>query len=154
MGPCQIIDGVEAMIGVCGATADTGATLAASSCRELAMQPLQSLGSCVDSSRFLNLADLLLKEGLGEELADLPLAVTAPTWISERIVSAAQCLVASGISSFFHELPVSGSRKMADYLQNGCCTEYGACWRIEADPAKLAQGLVDLIQTKRKEVGI
>ena len=40
-------------------------------------------------------------------------------------------------------------RELADSLQHGCRTEYGTCWRIEAIPGKLAQGLVELIDDKR-----
>ncbi len=120
-----------------------------SACLDLGLEPILPLGTCIDSSRLLAIAASLLEEGLGNDLADLPLAVTVPAWTSEKIVATGQCLVASGINAFFRELPIAGSSKVANYLQDSCQDEYGARWQIEEDPDKLAHKLIDLIENKR-----
>ncbi|MFH2127000.1 MAG: hypothetical protein ABIK12_10815, partial [Pseudomonadota bacterium] len=119
-------------------------------CKELGVSPVLSMGACADSSRLLAVAGRLLDAGLGEDFPDLPLAVAAPAWIGERIAATGQCLVASGIDVFFGQLPVTGSRRMADYLQEGCRAEYGACWHIEQEPGGMAEKIVAFIEYKRQ----
>ncbi len=112
-------------------------------CRELNLPPILPMGTCIDSSQLLQVADLLIRQGMGADLADLPLAAAAPAWISEKIVTAGQCLAASGIDVFFSALPVTGSRKLADYLQRDCKKEYGACWQIDPSPEGMAHKIIN-----------
>jgi anaerobic carbon-monoxide dehydrogenase catalytic subunit len=121
-------------------------------CQEMNLTPILPMGTCINSSQLLQLADLLIRQGIGKDLADLPLTAVAPAWISEKIVTAGQCLVASGIDVFFSALPVTGSRKLADYLQHGCRTEYGACWQIDKEPEQMAQKIIARIDSKRQEL--
>ena len=124
-------------------------------CRELGLSPVLPLGTCLDSSRFLIFAAALVNEGdLGRDLADLPLAAVAPLWTSEKIVATGQCLVASGITTFFRELPITGSRPMREYLLDQCRDEYGANWVLEEDPFRLAQGVISHIDKKRSTLDL
>ncbi len=119
-------------------------------CSELGLPPVLSLGTCLDSSRLLIFAAGLVNEGgLGRDLADLPLAAVAPLWTSEKIVATGQGLVASGITTFFRELPITGSRQMLEYLLDKCRDEYGANWVLEEDPLRLARGVISHIDKKR-----
>ena len=119
-------------------------------CQEMNLLPILPMGTCIDSSQLLQIADLLIQQRMGNDLADLPLVAAAPAWISEKIVTAGQCLVASGIDVFFSALPVTGSRKLADYLQHGCRDEYGACWLIDKEPDQMAQKIIARIDSKRQ----
>ncbi|MBU3983624.1 MAG: carbon monoxide dehydrogenase [Proteobacteria bacterium] len=121
-------------------------------CQEMNLPPILPMGTCINSSQLLQIADLLIQQGMGKDLADLPVVAAAPAWISEKIVTAGQCLVASGIDVFFSALPVTGSRKLADYLQHGCRTEYEACWQIDKEPNQMAQKIIARIDSKRQEL--
>ncbi len=119
-------------------------------CGELSLPPVLSLGTCLNSSRLLIFAAGLVNEGgLGRDLSDLPLAAAVPLWTSEKIVASGQYLVASGITTFCRELPITGSRLMLEYLLDKCRDEYGANWVLEEDPQRLAQGVISHIDKKR-----
>ena len=66
-------------------------------CETVGMPPVLGIGSCVDNSRILIACAEMVKEGgLGESIADLPVAGAAPEWMSEKAISIGQYFVASG----------------------------------------------------------
>ena len=71
-------------------------------CDTVGMPPVLGLGSCVDNSRILIAASEMVKTGgLGESIADLPVAGAAPEWMSEKAISIGQYFVASGVFTVF-----------------------------------------------------
>ncbi|MFH2121880.1 MAG: hypothetical protein ABIJ50_00135 [Pseudomonadota bacterium] len=52
----------------------------------------------------------------------------------------------------FGALPVTGSRKVADYLQRDCREEYEACRQIDPSPEGMAQKMISVIEAKRQTV--
>ena len=67
-------------------------------CEAVGIPPVLHMGSCVDNSRLLRAATYLVAEGgLGESIADLPIAGCAPEWMSEKAVAIGSYFVASGI---------------------------------------------------------
>ena len=71
-------------------------------CETVGMPPVLSLGSCVDNSRILiACAEMVRVGGLGESIADLPVAGAAPEYMSEKAISIGQYFVASGVYTIF-----------------------------------------------------
>ncbi|MFZ1956926.1 MAG: anaerobic carbon-monoxide dehydrogenase catalytic subunit, partial [Desulfobacterales bacterium] len=71
-------------------------------CETVGMPPVLGIGSCVDNSRILIACAEMVKEGgLGESIADLPVAGAAPEWMSEKAISIGQYFVASGVYTVF-----------------------------------------------------
>lgn len=124
-------------------------------CETVGMPPVLHCGSCVDNSRLLVAATAMVNEGgLGDDISDLPLAGTAPTWMSEKAVAIGQYFVSSGTYVIFQNLPMTGSKKFTEFMTKGMDEMYGGRWDIEEDPEKLAQKMIDRIDLKRKELGI
>jgi carbon-monoxide dehydrogenase catalytic subunit len=121
-------------------------------CRTVGIPPVIHLGSCVDNSRILRvLANVVSEGGLGEDIADLPVAGAAPEWMSEKAVSIGFYFVASGVYTMIgHPLPVMGSEKLARYLTDEMEQEYGGKWGFELDPVKAAHMMLAHIDKKRQ----
>ncbi|MBN1131225.1 MAG: anaerobic carbon-monoxide dehydrogenase catalytic subunit, partial [Chitinispirillaceae bacterium] len=106
-------------------TPETAYTLAGPGLREVCeavgMPPVLHMGSCVDNSRLLIAATDIVKEGgLGNDIADLPLAGAAPEWVSEKAVAIGHYFVASGVYVVLGSpLHVTGSKRLSEFLTNG-----------------------------------
>ncbi len=125
-------------------------------CETVGIPPVLHMGSCVDNSRILLAATEMVKAGgLGKDLCDLPVAGSAPEWMSEKAISIGQYFVASGVYTIFGvHLPVDGAPVFKDYLFKELEKIYGGMWDLEADPIKHAQKMIAHIDKKRKELGI
>ena len=124
-------------------------------CETVGMPPVLHCGSCVDNSRLLIAATEMVREGgLGDDLSSLPLAGTAPLWMSEKAVAIGQYFVSSGAYVIFQSLPLTGAKKFAKFMTEEMDEIYGGRWDIEEDPLKLARKMIERIDLKRKELGI
>ncbi len=114
-------------------------------------------GSCVDNSRLLLAATEVVKAGgLGNDICDVPVAGSAPEWMSEKAISIGHYVVSSGIYTVFgaafptircarfQELPVQGNGK-------GLRRHVGFRNRI---PSTTPMLMIDHIDKKRKALGI
>ncbi len=125
-------------------------------CETVGIPPVLHMGSCVDNSRLLLAATEVVKAGgLGKDICDLPLAGSAPEWMSEKAISIGQYFVSSGVYTVFGlHLPTSGAPVFHDYLSKEMEKLYGGKWDLEADPIKHAHMMIAHIDRKRKELGI
>ncbi len=125
-------------------------------CETVGIPPVLHMGSCVDNSRILLAATEMVKAGgLGKDLCDLPVAGSAPEWMSEKAISIGQYFVASGVYTIFGvHLPVDGAPVFKDYLFKDLEKIYGGMWDLEADPIRHAHKMIAHIDKKRKELGI
>ncbi len=125
-------------------------------CEVVGIPPVLHCGSCVDNSRLLLAATEVVKAGgLGADISDLPLAGSAPEWMSEKAISIGQYVVTSGIYTVFGTtFPTSGAPVLHDYLTKELEKIYGGMWDFEPDPIKHAQLMINHIDRKRKELGI
>jgi carbon-monoxide dehydrogenase catalytic subunit len=125
-------------------------------CETVGIPPVLHMGSCVDNSRILLAATEMVKAGgLGNDISDLPVAGSAPEWMSEKAISIGHYFVASGVYTVFGvTLPTSGAPVFHDYI----CKEFenitGGKWDLEIDPIKHAQLMIAHIDKKRKALGI
>ncbi len=125
-------------------------------CETVGIPPVLHLGSCVDNSRILLAATEVVKAGgLGNDINDLPVAGSAPEWMSEKAISIGQYVVASGIYTVFGAVfPTAGAPVFQRYLFEEMEKIYGGMWDFEADPIKHAHKMIAHIDKKRKALGI
>lgn len=125
-------------------------------CETVGIPPVLHMGSCVDNSRILLAATEMVKAGgLGNDICDLPVAGSAPEWMSEKAVSIGQYFVASGVYTVFGvTLPTRSAPEFQKYLFDGLQKLYGGMWDLEADPIRLARKMIAHIDKKRDALGI
>jgi len=125
-------------------------------CETVGIPPVLHVGSCVDNSRILLAATEVVKAGgLGNDISDLPVAGSAPEWMSEKAISIGHYFVASGVYTVFGvTLPTSGAPVFHDYLSKEFENITGGMWDLEVDPIKHAQKMIAHIDKKRKALGI
>ena len=121
-------------------------------CETVGIPPVLHVGSCVDNSRILTiLAAMVAEGGLGDDIADLPVAGAAPEWMSEKAVSIGMYFVSSGVYTVIATpLPVLGSKKLTKYLTEDMENDIGGKWAFEEDPIKAAHMMIRHIDKKRK----
>ena len=84
-----------------GASALAGPGLA-EVCETVGIPPILGLGACVDNSRILiAVTEMVRTGGLGDSIADLPVAGCAPEYMSEKAIAIGQYFVASGVHTVF-----------------------------------------------------
>jgi carbon-monoxide dehydrogenase catalytic subunit len=120
-------------------------------CRAVGIPPVLHLGACVDISRILVLLSNVVAEGgLGESIADLPAAASAPEWMSEKAVAIGFYAVGSGAFTVLGEpLPVQGAPGLTKYLTQDIEKTFGGKFAFERDPRKAARLMIDHIDAKR-----
>jgi carbon-monoxide dehydrogenase catalytic subunit len=125
-------------------------------CETVGIPPVLHMGSCVDNSRILLAATKVVEAGgLGNDISDLPVAGSAPEWMSEKAISIGHYFVASGVYTVFGvTLPTSGAPVFQKYLFEDLERMYGGMWDLEADPVKHAQKMIAHIDKKRRALGI
>jgi anaerobic carbon-monoxide dehydrogenase catalytic subunit len=125
-------------------------------CETVGIPPILHLGSCVDNSRILLAATEVVKAGgLGNDISDLPVAGSAPEWMSEKAISIGHYFVVSGVYTVFGvTLPTSGAPVFHDYISKEFEKIYGGMWDVEPDPIKHAHMMIAHIDKKRKALGI
>ena len=125
-------------------------------CETVGIPPVLHLGSCVDNSRILLAATEVVKAGgLGKDLCDLPVAGSAPEWMSEKAIAIGQYFVSSGVYTVFgYHMPLEGAPVFKNHLYKEMEGIYGGMWDCEPDPIKHAHKMIAHIDKKRKELGI
>ncbi len=125
-------------------------------CEAVGIPPVLHFGSCVDNSRLLEACSALLREGgLGDDFSELPVVGCAPEWVSEKAIAIGQYFVASGIPvGLGVGFPTSGSSSLTEYLGSGMEEEVGAGWFYEPTTDGMAQRIMELIDQRRRRLGI
>ncbi|KUK13757.1 MAG: Carbon monoxide dehydrogenase CooS-like protein subunit, partial [bacterium 42_11] len=123
-------------------------------CESLNIPPCLHMGSCVDCSRIL-IALGALADALGVDIPDLPVAGSAPEWMSEKAVSIGTYFVASGVLTHLGVIPpVLGSQRVTKILTEEVESILGGKFYVEPDPVKAASTLYNYILNKRKKLGL
>ncbi|MBU0995066.1 MAG: anaerobic carbon-monoxide dehydrogenase catalytic subunit [Proteobacteria bacterium] len=125
-------------------------------CEAVGMPPVLGMGSCVDNSRILIAASAMVREGgLGDSLADLPVAGAAPEWMSEKAIAIGQYFVASGVFTVFGvTFPIVENTRFHDLLFDGLEKQGLGKWGFSPDPHEMARLMIEHIDKKRKALGI
>ncbi|MBW1647325.1 MAG: hypothetical protein JRJ72_04320, partial [Deltaproteobacteria bacterium] len=125
-------------------------------CETVGMPPVLGMGSCVDNSRILiAAAEMVRVGGLGDSIADLPVAGAAPEWMSEKAISIGHYFVASGVYTVFGvTFPIIKETKFHKLLFEGLESMGIGKWGFEPDPYEMARLMISHIDKKRKALGI
>ncbi|MFC1539625.1 anaerobic carbon-monoxide dehydrogenase catalytic subunit [Candidatus Latescibacterota bacterium] len=123
-------------------------------CEAVGIPPILHAGSCVDNSRILiTLTNMVKEGGLGDSLADLPVAGCAPEWMSEKAVSIGLYCVGSGLYvDMSPNFPISGSENVLKYLTEDIEKITGGKFAFKTDPIAIAHGMIDHIEKKREKL--
>ncbi|MDX9785798.1 MAG: anaerobic carbon-monoxide dehydrogenase catalytic subunit [Desulfobacterales bacterium] len=125
-------------------------------CETVGMPPVLGLGSCVDNSRILIACTEMVNEGgLGNSIADLPVAGAAPEYMSEKAISIGHYFVASGVYTVFGvTFPTVEGTKFHNHLFEDLEGMGCGKWGFAIDPYEMAQMMIAHIDKKRKALGI
>ena len=123
-------------------------------CESLGIPPVLHVGSCVDNSRIMHLC-AVLANALGADIADLPVAASAPEWYSEKAAAIGLYAVASGVYTHLGLPPhITGSETITNLALGGLDEVVGACFGVEPDPHKAAEAIDERIKAKRQALGL
>jgi carbon-monoxide dehydrogenase catalytic subunit len=125
-------------------------------CETVGMPPVLGIGSCVDNSRILiAAAEMVRTGGLGDSIADLPVAGCAPEYMSEKAISIGHYFVASGVYTVFGvTFPIVENTRFHKHLFEELEKLGMGKWGFAVDPYDIAHLMIAHIDKKRKELGI
>jgi carbon-monoxide dehydrogenase catalytic subunit len=125
-------------------------------CETVGMPPVLGCGACVDNSRILiACAEMVKTGGLGESIADLPVAGCAPEYMSEKAICIGQYFVASGVYTVFGvTFPIVEGTKFHKHLFEELEQKGMGKWGFATDPYEIASMMIAHIDKKRKQLGI
>lgn len=125
-------------------------------CEAVGMPPVLHMGSCVDNSRLLTAATEVVQEGgLGDDIADLPLAGAAPEWVSEKAVAIGHYFVGSGVYVMLGSpLRLEGGKRLHAYITDGVEQQTGGKFAWAGSVDEQVRLILEHIDTKRAALGI
>ncbi len=132
-------------------------------CETVGIPPVLHMGSCVDNTRILTVLTQMVEEGgLGDDIDQIPAVGLAPEWMSEKALSIATYVVASGGYVIFGgSSPISGMPdKVADsdivlhYISEGWEKLYGGKLEFIRDPDEMIRRTLEHIDKKRAALGL
>jgi carbon-monoxide dehydrogenase catalytic subunit len=118
------------------------------------LPPVLHMGSCVDNSRIYDLLAALAGK-VGVEISSLPVAGSAPEFITEKAISIGSFFLAAGI--LVHVAPpprVFGSPFAIGLLTEKLPGINGGKVLVETDPVRAAEGIVAHLRAKRRSLGL
>ncbi|MCK5793881.1 MAG: anaerobic carbon-monoxide dehydrogenase catalytic subunit [Anaerolineales bacterium] len=131
-------------------------------CEAIGIPPVLHMGSCVDNSRILTvLAQVVEEGGLGEDISEIPVVGLAPEWMSEKAISIATYVVASGVYTIMSgTAPLESNPKVPDsmivkeLLSTGWEKKVGAKLEFINDLDTIIKNTLDHIDKKRADLGL
>ncbi len=117
-----------------------------------ALPPCWHMGSCVDNSRIEDVLNAVAGY-LNVKISDLPVAASAPEFVTEKAVSIGVWAVNLGVLTHIGSQPyVSGSNNMVALLTDGLEGLLGGKFYVEGHPEKAAQKILAHINAKRRQL--
>jgi carbon-monoxide dehydrogenase catalytic subunit len=125
-------------------------------CETVGMPPVLGIGACVDNSRILiACAEMVKTGGLGDSIAELPVAGAAPEYMSEKAICIGQYFVASGVYTVFGvTFPIVEGTKFHKHLFEELEELGFGKWGFATDPYEIARLMIANIDKKRQALGI
>ena len=123
-------------------------------CELLKMPPVLSFGTCTDTGRIALLVTAIA-EALNVDTKDLPVAVTAPTYMEQKATIDGIFAVAFGLYTHVAPLPpVSGAPRLVKLLTQDVEGLTGGKFAVETDMVEAAKGIEAHIMKKRSALGL
>lgn len=123
-------------------------------CELVGIPPVLHMGSCVDISRIISLVAACANY-LGVDIDKLPIAASAPEWMSEKAVAIGTYAVSSGVFVHLGVAPQClGAPNVTKLLTQDIEGLTGGKFYVESDPEKAVATMVAEIEKKRKAIGI
>ncbi len=121
-------------------------------CETVGIPPVLHVGACVDNSRIVTtLIEIVREGGLGDDFSCLPVAGSAPEWMSEKAVAIGFYFVASGVLTHFGTPhPVMGSTNVHKFITDDVEALTGGKFLFEPDPIKAAHAIIAHLDRKRE----
>ncbi|MCB2193708.1 MAG: carbon monoxide dehydrogenase, partial [Deltaproteobacteria bacterium] len=125
-------------------------------CETVGMPPVLGLGACVDNSRILTaVCNMVSAGGLGDSIADLPVAGAAPEYMSEKAIAIGQYFVASGVYTIFGvTFPIVEQTKFHKLMFEDLENQGMGKWDFAVDPHDMATKIIAHIEKKRAALGL
>ncbi len=123
-------------------------------CELLKIPPVLSFGTCTDTGRIALLVTAVA-EALNVDTKDLPVAVTAPTYMEQKATIDGIFAVAFGLYTHVAPLPpVSGAPRLVKLLTQDVEGLTGGKFAVETDMVEAAKGIEAHILKKRSALGL
>lgn len=112
------------------------------------------MGSCVDNSRIEDVLNAVAGY-LNVKISQLPVAASAPEFITEKAVAIGTWAVDLGLFTHIGGQPyVSGSSNLVNLLTNGVEGLTGGKFYVERDPEIAADSIINKVNEKRLALGL
>jgi carbon-monoxide dehydrogenase catalytic subunit len=119
-----------------------------------AVPPCLFMGACVDNSRIEEVLNAVA-DYIGVRIDQLPIAGSAPEYIAEKAIPIGFWTVSLGIFTHIGDQPnVAASERVVKWLTDDVEQIFGGKFYVEADPYKSAEKIIEVIEDKRKALGI
>ncbi|KAF5420413.1 MAG: carbon-monoxide dehydrogenase catalytic subunit, partial [Candidatus Methanomarinus sp.] len=119
-----------------------------------AVPPCLFMGACVDNSRIEEVLKAVASY-LDVRIDQLPIAGSAPEYIAEKAIPIGFWTVSLGIFTHIGDQPnVAASERVVKWLTDDVEQIFGGKFYVEADPYKSAEKIIEVIEDKRKALGI
>lgn len=119
-----------------------------------AIPPCIFMGACVDNSRIEEVLNAVANH-VGVRIDQLPVVGSAPEYIAEKAIPIGFWTVALGIFTHLGDQPnVAASERVVKWLTSDVENIFGGKFYVEDDPYKSAKMLIDVIENKRRTLGI
>lgn len=123
-------------------------------CELLKIPPVLSFGTCTDTGRIALLVTAVA-EALNVDTKDLPVAVTAPTYMEQKATIDGIFAVAFGLYTHVAPLPpVAGAPRLVKLLTQDIEGLTGGKLAVETDMVEAAKGIEAHIMKKRSALGL
>jgi carbon-monoxide dehydrogenase catalytic subunit len=112
------------------------------------------MGSCVDNSRIEDVLNAVA-DHLSVKISQLPVAASAPEFITEKAVSIGTWAVDLGVFTHIGGQPyISGSENLVSLLTDEVESLVGGKFHVEIDPEKAADTIINKVNEKRLALGL
>jgi carbon-monoxide dehydrogenase catalytic subunit len=123
-------------------------------CELLKIPPVLSFGTCTDTGKIALLVTAVA-EALKVDTKDLPVAVTAPTYMEQKATIDGVFAVAFGLYTHVAPLPpVAGAPRLVKLLTQDIEGLTGGKFAVETDMVEAAKGIEAHIMKKRSALGL
>ena len=123
-------------------------------CEKLNIPPVLSFGTCTDTGRIALLVTAVAN-ALGVDTSQLPVAVTAPTYMEQKATIDGIFALAFGLYTHVSPVPyVAGAPRLVKLLTEDLEELTGGKLAIETDMVMAANGIEEHINKKRKALGL